>query len=153
MLGPTIGLGPAPAVAEWMGLPPLAGPYVLCVVLFGAAGLLVWRRLLPDPLAVVGGVGLPAAERPRFWDSAHLLRRSAAGRPKFGRSWPSRGPLKRAPPAPPGRHADTRRVRGVDNDAPPPRLMLFAVRNARPPLQASTVKSGLRERLPRRRAA
>ena len=80
VLGPTIGLGPAPAVAEWMGLPPLAGPYVLCVVLFGAAGLLVWRRLLPDPLAVVGGVGLPAAERPRFWDSAHLLRRSAAGR-------------------------------------------------------------------------
>ncbi len=62
-------------------------------------------------------------------------------------------PLKRAPPAPPGRHADTRRVRGVDNDAPPPRLMLFAVRNARPPLQASTAKSGLRERLPRRRAA
>ena len=80
-------------------------------------------------------------------------RPAAAGRPKFGRSWPSRGPLKRAPPAPPGRHADTRRVRGVDNDAPLPRLMLFAVRSARPPLQAPTAKSGLRERLPRRRAA
>ena len=66
--------------------------------------------------------------------------RSAAGPPppaarKRGRSWPSQGPLTLAPPATPGRHADTRRVRRVDNDAPPPRLVLFAVRNARPPLQ------------------
>ena len=106
------------------------------------------------------GVGETAVEPLANDDSPADPENCWAGRPaprvaaaKSGRSWLSKGPLKRAPPAPPGRHADTQRVRGVDNDAPPPRLMLFAVRSAGPPLKASTAKSGLRGRLPRRRVA
>ena len=65
--------------------------------------------------------------------------RRPAGRPPFHSIMACpRGPLQRAPLAPPHRHGDTRRVRVVDNDAPPPRLMLLAVRSVGPPLKAPT---------------
>ena len=60
-LGPTIALGPASAVARFIGLPELSGPYLLSTVLFvlGLTATHVWLR--PDPLEVLGKVGKAAA--------------------------------------------------------------------------------------------
>ena len=55
-LGPTLGLGVVGSGAEALGLPELAGPYLLALVLFGAAAVFVERRLHPDPLVVAGGL-------------------------------------------------------------------------------------------------
>lgn len=56
VLGPIVALGPAGDAVEALGLPALAGPYLLALVLF-LAGLTVtnlWLR--PDPLEVLGTV-------------------------------------------------------------------------------------------------
>lgn len=56
VLGPIVALGPAGDAVEAVGLPALAGPYLLALVLF-LAGLTVthlWLR--PDPLEVLGTV-------------------------------------------------------------------------------------------------
>ena len=60
-LGPTIALGPAAAVARFLGLPELSGPYLLSTILFviGLTATHVWLR--PDPLEVLGKVGETAA--------------------------------------------------------------------------------------------
>ncbi len=60
-LGPTIALGPAAAVARFLGLPELSGPYLLSSILFviGLTTTHVWLR--PDPLEVLGTVGKAAA--------------------------------------------------------------------------------------------
>ena len=60
-LGPTIALGPAAAVARFLGLPELSGPYLLSIILFviGLTTTHVWLR--PDPLEVLGTVGKAAA--------------------------------------------------------------------------------------------
>lgn len=80
VLGPTIGLGPAQGFAGLIGLPPLAGPYLLCIVLFSGSALLIWRHLVPDPLVLAGGVGLPSSSRPSFRNSVRLLAGSPPGR-------------------------------------------------------------------------
>lgn len=56
-LGPTIALGPASAVARFIGLPELSGPYLLGTILFvfGLLATHLWLR--PDPLEVLGTVG------------------------------------------------------------------------------------------------
>lgn len=57
VLGPIVALGPAGDAVEALGLPALAGPYLLALVLF-LAGLTVtnlWLR--PDPLEVLGTIG------------------------------------------------------------------------------------------------
>ncbi|CAN5437854.1 MFS transporter [soil metagenome] len=62
-------LGPALApigkrIAEGFGLVDLVGPYLVAAVLFALSALIVFVRLRPDPLVVVGGTD-PHAERAR----------------------------------------------------------------------------------------
>lgn len=49
-------------VATTIGLDELVGPFLFAAVFFVIAGLVVWVRLRPDPLAVIGGID-PDAER------------------------------------------------------------------------------------------
>jgi len=67
VFGPTVGLGPAGRVAVSLGLPELAGPYLLSAIMLSGAGLLVSLYLRPDPLEVAGGIE-PAGtvSRPRI---------------------------------------------------------------------------------------
>jgi MFS family permease len=55
VLGPSIGLGWAGTAAEALGMPELAGPYVLGFVAFALAAVWIERRLHPDPLIAAGG--------------------------------------------------------------------------------------------------
>lgn len=55
-LGPTLGLGVVGTAAGALGLPELAGPYLMGMVLFVAAAVFIERNLHPDPLVVVGGL-------------------------------------------------------------------------------------------------
>ncbi|RMH74730.1 MAG: MFS transporter [Actinomyces sp.] len=57
VLGPTVALGPAGRLASGLGLPDLAGAYLLAVAGFAGAALFVHRTLRPDPLVVAGGTG------------------------------------------------------------------------------------------------
>lgn len=59
-LGPTIALGPAAAVARAIGLPELAGPYLLGTLLFVMGLAVTHVYLRPDPLEVLGTVGTVA---------------------------------------------------------------------------------------------
>lgn len=65
VLGPTLALGPAGAVAEAFGMPELAGPYLFSLALFAFAAVSIDRLLRPDPLVVAGGVGETGATRRR----------------------------------------------------------------------------------------
>jgi MFS family permease len=58
-------LGPAGRLATALGLPRMAGPYVIALVCFAAAAVLVGTSLRPDPLVVAGGIGDPDTARPR----------------------------------------------------------------------------------------
>jgi MFS family permease len=63
VLGPVL----APAgrrIAEGLGLVDLVGPYLVAAVLFAMSAVIVFVRLRPDPLVVVGGTD-PNAERAR----------------------------------------------------------------------------------------
>ena len=55
-LGPTLGLDFGGSVAEGIGLPELAGPYLLSVVLFATAATFTHKMLRPDPLELSGGM-------------------------------------------------------------------------------------------------
>ena len=59
-LGPTIALGPAAAIARAIGLPELAGPYLLGTLLFVMGLAVTHVYLRPDPLEVLGTVGAVA---------------------------------------------------------------------------------------------
>jgi len=48
VLGPNL-VGPSGAFAEWLGLPRLAGPYIVPIVFVGLAAILSWVFLRPDP--------------------------------------------------------------------------------------------------------
>lgn len=61
VLGPTIGLGWAGTAAEALGMPELAGPYVLGFAAFALAVTWIDRRLHPDPLIAAGGTTRPAS--------------------------------------------------------------------------------------------
>ncbi len=56
VFGPTVGLGPAGRVSTWVGLPELAGPYLLSMLVLGTSAAFVGRWLRPDPLVVAGGI-------------------------------------------------------------------------------------------------
>lgn len=62
------------AVAERLGLVALVGPFVFAAAFFLVAALVVWVRLRPDPLEVIGGID-PHAERTR---PLRVVRSSAA---------------------------------------------------------------------------
>ena len=72
--GPTIALGPIADFAGFVGLPELAGPYVLSTAMFltGLAITHTWLR--PDPLEVLGTIG---SEAPRPASPATVVRRIA----------------------------------------------------------------------------
>ena len=55
-------LGPTGRLADWLGLPSLAGPFVVAFVWFAVAAAVVELLLRPDPLVVAGG--LETAEAP-----------------------------------------------------------------------------------------
>jgi MFS family permease len=51
--------------AAWVGLDELVGPFLFATVFFLLAAAVVWSRLRPDPLEVIGGID-PHAERTRL---------------------------------------------------------------------------------------
>lgn len=52
-------------VAERLGLDPLVGPFLFAAAFFVVAATVVWVRLRPDPLEVIGGID-PHAERTKL---------------------------------------------------------------------------------------
>ncbi|MCP4963275.1 MAG: MFS transporter [Actinomycetia bacterium] len=69
VLGPIVALQGAGAASEALGMPELAGPYFLSIVLFSIAAFSIERFLHPDPLVVAGGLDSDAAadkQRPPF---------------------------------------------------------------------------------------
>ncbi len=61
VLGPTLATGPASWFAETVGLPKLAGPYMLAMAGFAFAAVVCDRLLRPDPLVISGGVDAAGA--------------------------------------------------------------------------------------------
>lgn len=61
-------------VAESLGLDELVGPFLFAAAFFLVAASVVWFRLRPDPLAVIGGID-PHAERTHM---LHVVRSSAS---------------------------------------------------------------------------
>ena len=62
-IGPSLGLGPGSAVADALGLPELAGPYLFSMILFSVAAIYTSRSLRPDPLELSGGMTGDATPR------------------------------------------------------------------------------------------
>lgn len=73
---------PAGRVALTMGLPELAGGYVLALAVFGAAAILIGVGLHPDPLLTARArsvdAGTPPAPRPALRHSVSIIRASPA---------------------------------------------------------------------------
>ena len=61
-LGPTLGLGVVGSAVGSLGLPELAGPYLMAMVLFVVAAVFIDRNLRPDPLEAAGGLTLVAPD-------------------------------------------------------------------------------------------
>jgi MFS family permease len=57
-------LGPAGRLASTLGLPRMAGPYVIGAACFAVAALIVATLLRPDPLIAAGGAGADGTDRP-----------------------------------------------------------------------------------------
>jgi predicted MFS family arabinose efflux permease len=49
-------LGPAGRLAEWLGRPTMAGPFLVAFVWFAVAAVVIELLLRPDPLVVAGGL-------------------------------------------------------------------------------------------------
>ena len=77
VVGPNLA-GVGPSVARAVGLPPLAGPYLVGAVAVIAAGLLVAVRLRPDPLHVAQEAALVARPRARVAGEPSSVRRVIA---------------------------------------------------------------------------
>ena len=73
--GPTIALGPVADFAGFIGLPELAGPYVLSSAMFLAGMAITYVGMRPDPLEVLGTIG---SEAPRPASPATVIRRISA---------------------------------------------------------------------------
>ena len=73
--GPTVALGPVADISQFIGLPELAGPYVLSTAMFLAGLSITHTGLRPDPLEVLGTIGL---EAPRPASPAAVCRRIMA---------------------------------------------------------------------------
>lgn len=75
--GPNL-VGPLGRLAESVGLPALSGPFVLASVAYGAAGLVIWVRLRPDPFLVARELdAVPALADPTDPPSAEPARARA----------------------------------------------------------------------------
>ena len=73
--GPTIALGPVADLAGFVGLPELAGPYVLSSAMFLTGLMITLLGMRPDPLEVLGTIG---SEAPRPASPATVIRRITA---------------------------------------------------------------------------
>ena len=73
--GPTVALGPVADFAGFIGLPELAGPYVLSSAMFGTGLMITYFGMRPDPLEVLGTIG---ADAPRPASPATVIRRISA---------------------------------------------------------------------------
>lgn len=82
VLGPILGLGLMGNVAEWLGLPELAGPYLVGLLLLPVAVVWVQRKLRPDPLEAAGGLtATEASDRSSNTLTALREQLAAAARP------------------------------------------------------------------------
>jgi MFS family permease len=61
VLGPNL-VGVMGTLAEDLGIPPLAGPFLLAGAAYGAAGIVLWAMLRPDPLQLARTIAAAAAE-------------------------------------------------------------------------------------------
>ena len=84
VLGPSLGLGPAKKVEDLLAVPELAGPYIISGFLFLLAALTIRRWLRPDPLVVVGGIGLEGEQNTSFKEAFRRLFSSKVGRLSVG---------------------------------------------------------------------
>ena len=73
--GPTIALGPVADFAGFIGLPELAGPYVLSSAMFLTGLMITLLGMRPDPLEVLGTIG---SEAPRPASPTTVIRRITA---------------------------------------------------------------------------
>ncbi|WP_454165541.1 MFS transporter [Gordonia iterans] len=78
--GPNL-IAPMGAFAEGIGIPPLAGPFLLAAVAYGAAGLSFWALLRPDPYLLARRI----AERDAREDEAADAAAAQAGAPTLPR--------------------------------------------------------------------
>jgi MFS family permease len=60
VIGPNL-VGVLGALADTIGVPRLAGPFLLAAVAYGAAGIVIWIRLRPDPLRLATKLAHPVA--------------------------------------------------------------------------------------------
>ncbi len=74
VVGPTIALGPAARVAEALGFPELAGPYLLSFCMFMIGVTITHTLLRPDPLEVLGTLN---SEVPQHSSPVAVIRRIA----------------------------------------------------------------------------
>jgi MFS family permease len=65
-------LGPAGRLASTLGLPRMAGPYVVGMACFAVAALIVTTLLRPDPLIAAGGGGAGGTDQPSRSIAARL---------------------------------------------------------------------------------
>ena len=84
VLGPSLGLGPAKKVGDFLGAPELAGPYIISGLLFLLAALTIRKWLRPDPLVVVGGIGEEGEQKTSFKEAFRKLFSSRVGRLSVG---------------------------------------------------------------------
>lgn len=81
VIGPNL-VGVLGDLADAIGVPRLAGPFLLAAVAYGAAGVIIWILLRPDPLrlaaefpadpVIIGGVDDEPAERTSSWNPVVL---------------------------------------------------------------------------------
>lgn len=62
--GPNL-IDPLGRLAEALGVPTLAGPFILAAVAYGAAGLVLFGFLRPDPYLLARAIAEPEADAPR----------------------------------------------------------------------------------------
>ncbi len=99
--GPNLG-EPAQRLAGAIGLAPLAGPFLVCAVVFALAALGTWTGLRPDPLLLARQAGAGAGRSGRGLDRQRPPA-GAAGRTAGGTGGPARGGRDRAVPPGDGR--------------------------------------------------
>lgn len=80
VIGPNL-VGTLGDLAEEFGVPRLAGPFLLAAVAYGAAGVIIWILLRPDPLQVAADV--PEAQRHTGDEDAAT---STGGKPSWNRA-------------------------------------------------------------------
>ncbi|MCH1514684.1 MAG: MFS transporter [Acidimicrobiales bacterium] len=84
VLGPSIGLGPAKKLGNFLGTPELAGPYIISGLLFLFAALTIRKWLRPDPLVVAGGIGFGEEKQTSIRKAFKILFTSKVGRLSVG---------------------------------------------------------------------